>query len=240
MNSNLQEQPADSIHAPERSWEEYLFMKPLLRRLGDADFMYRAVPIVLRGCAALTILASLAVFFSAGKMIFELPTISAIFGGIMFQLLYIFGVYAVAHVLVIRARSISQLPRQANFMLPMSAILLKMLGEAYASFVALVAIGSGIFIWFTGMKAGAILGPLARFFPTIQDASFIGGIEIILSGMLIAVASIIASYILSELISTLANFANTKEDSLSATARPRQLPPRARDINSRIGNGTLK
>lgn len=234
MRSNLQDRRSDNLPSPERSWEEYLFMKPLLKRLGDAAFMYKAVPVVLRGCAALTILASLAVFFSAGKMIFELPTISAIFGGIMFQLFYILGVYAVAHVLVIRARDISRMQHQANFMLPMSAILLKMLGEAYASFVALVAMGSGVFIWFTGMKAGAILGPLARFFPTISDASFIGGIEIILRGMLIAVASIIVTYILSELVSTLSKFANPKEVPLSP---PRQLPARTRDINPRIGTG---
>lgn len=235
MRSNLQEQQSANVDTHERSWEEYLFMRPLLRCLSDAAFMYKAVPVVLRSCAALTVLASLAVFFSAGKMIFELPTVSAIFGGIMFQLMYIFSVYAIAHVLVIRARDISRLQTQTNFMLPMSAILLKMIGEAYASFAALVALGSGVFIWFTGMKAGAILGPLAKFFPTISDASFIGGIEIILTGMLIAVASIIVSYIIAELLDTLASFAKSKEHSITG---PRQISPRTRDIKSRIGNGS--
>ncbi|MFV1992787.1 MAG: hypothetical protein ACC635_02695 [Acidiferrobacterales bacterium] len=222
----------------DRPWEDYLFMRPLLRRLGDAAFMYKAVPMVLRGCAALTILASLAVFFSAGKMIFELPTISAIFGGIMFQLLYILGVYAVVHVFVIRARDIAQLRPKENYMLPLSAILLKLLGEAYASFVALVALGSGIFVWFTGLKAGVILGPLAQFFPTIGDASFIGGIEIILKGLLIAVASIISTYIVSELITVLSNIANQNSIQDVNGARPRQLPSRPRELGARIGNGS--
>lgn len=86
------------------------------------------------------------------------------------------------------------------------------------------------------MKAGAILGPLARFFPTISDASFIGGIEIILTGVLIAVASIVSTYILSELLSALSNFANANTKEVSQP-RVQQLPPRAREINSRIGNG---
>ncbi len=224
--------------ASDRPWEDYLFMRPLLRCLGDAAFMYKAVPMVLRGCAALTILASLAVFFSAGKMIFELPTISAIFGGIMFQLLYILGVYAIVHVSVIRARDIARLQPKENFMLPMSAILLKLLGEAYAGFVALVALGSGIFVWFTGLKAGVILGPLAQFFPTIGDASFIGGIEIILKGLLIAVASIISTYIVSELITVLSSIANKDSTHDVNTARPRQLPTRPRELGARIGNGS--
>lgn len=221
-----------------RQWEERLFMRPLLRRLGDAAFMYKAVPMVLRGCAALIILASLAVFFSAGKMIFELPTISAIFGGIMFQLLYILGVYAIVHVCVIRARDIARLQPKENFMLPMSAILLKLLGEAYAGFVALVALGSGVFVWFTGLKAGVILGPLAQFFPTIGDASFIGGIEIILKGLLIAVASIIATYIVSELITVLSNLASIGSSQDNTATRTRQLPVRPREFGARIGNGS--
>ncbi len=222
----------------DRPWEDYLFMRPLLRHMGDAAFMYKAIPMVLRGCAALTILASLAVFFSAGKMIFELPTISAIFGGIMFQLLYILGVYAVVHVFVIRARDIARLQPKENYMLPMSAILLKLLGEAYASFVALVALGSGVFVWFTGLKAGVILGPLAQFFPTIGDPSFIGGIEIILKGLLIAVASIISTYIVSELITVLSNLASLGNSQDLTASRPRQLPARPRELGARIGNGS--
>jgi len=234
MRSNHHEELSDKYHAQVRSWEEYLFMGPLLKRIDNAEFMYKAVPVVLRGCAAATILASLAVFFSAGKMIFGLPSISAIFGGIMFQLMYIFGIYAVAHVLVIRARDISRLSPQPGFMLPMSAVLLKMIGEAYAFFVMFVAFGSGVFIWFTGLKAGAILGPLARMFPIMSDASFMGGIEIILTGMLISIGSIIVTYILSELLVKLSDHPESKA---ATQFQARQISSRPREISSRIGNG---
>ena len=71
-------------------------------------FFSRTVAIVLRVVAALFVLFCLATFFKAGKLIFELPA-NGILGGVLFEIFFILAAYAVAHVLLIRARDIDNL-----------------------------------------------------------------------------------------------------------------------------------
>lgn len=213
-------------------WEEYLFMPSLLRRLGDAAFVYRAVPIALRGCAALLILSSLAIFFQSGKLIFELPTTAAIFGGVMYEFMFILAIYAVVHVMIIRARDISRLKPREIYMIPMGALLMRMAAEAYASFVSLIAIGGGLFVWFTGKTVEIIFGPLTILFPTVgRDSTFLGGIEVIVTGLLMAVAALIVAYSLAEFLLLLARLAGMKEEGnpgprRSGNRRPSPFPAR--------------
>jgi len=188
--------------------------------------------VTLRGAAGLAVLASLASFFHAGRVVFELPSKGAIFGGILFQLFYILAVYSVAHVLVIRARNIEALKQNEIFMLPLGAVLMRMVGEAYAAFVAFVAIGGGLFVWFTSQKVSTILGPLHRLFPVRGDTSFIGGIEFMFSGILLAVAAIIVSYMIAEILTIVAG----RVQPVAAMVKPRSLPQRngiRHHINSR-------
>ena len=227
----------------------YLFMRPLLRHLGRGDFVYSVVSIALRVCAALIILGSLAFFFNAGKVTFGLPTTGAIMGGILFQLFYIVAIYAVVHVFLIRAKDIDRREPGEVFMLPLGALLVRLAGEAYASFVSFIAIGGGFFVWFTSKKIVTILGPLSKIFPVMRDADFITGIEFMFSGVLIAIGALIVSYMVAELIMLLvkANSANTavssNGDSGSAangngnggSSGPRQLPNRT-SIKSRFGS----
>jgi len=210
--------------------ENYFFMRPLLRLLAQGPFMCKATSMMLRVFAALIILGSLASFFNAGKAIFELPTTSAIMGGILFQLFFIVAIYAVTHVLLIRAQDIEDLQVMSVgdiYMLPLGAVLLRMLGEAYSSFIGLIAIGGGIYVWFTSKNIGTILGPLTAFFPAMLEASFIGGIQFMLTGILIAIGALIASYMLAEIISLIARSARL------SVHTPRQLPRQG--IKTRVG-----
>jgi hypothetical protein len=82
---------------------------------------------------------------------------------------------------------------------------LRLLGEAYCVFVGLLAVGSGLFVWFTGQKLGAALGPLLpTLFPGVSDDStFMGGIEFVASGWLVALAVLIVSYAMSQALTLL-------------------------------------
>lgn len=188
--------------------EKYFFMRPLLDLLAQGRFFSRLVSIVLRVVAALFVLFSLATFFKAGKIIFELPA-NGILGGVLFEIFFILAAYAVAHVLLIRARDIDNLQSGDLYALSMAPILLKLIGEAYASFVGFVAVGGGLFVWFTNLGLGKILNPIVRaLFPTARDdPSFMGGIEFMLSGVLVAIAVLVVSYILSEMFVLLARSA---------------------------------
>ena len=181
--------------------EKFLFMRALLERLGDSGFLNRATAITLRVLAALIVLFSLTTFFKVGQLIFKLPA-NSILGGVLFEVFFVLAVYAVAHVLVIRAGEISRLVPGEHHALPLAPILLRAAGETYSAFVILVAIGGGIFVWFTSLKLSNsnILNPVIQFLmPTPRaDVSFMGGIEFMLSGILAGIAALVLAYIAAD------------------------------------------
>jgi len=176
----------------------YLFMNRLLPLLGKPGFLSKLVGLMLRVTAAVVLLGSIAFVFDAGKHTFKLPT-DMVMGGILFDILYIVAVYTVVHAILIRGREIEQMPQQEYMVLSMGAVLLKLIGEVYAFFVGLTAIGGGIYVWFTNKSASTILSPMPWLYPT-PSPSFTGGITIILLGVLIATAVLIGFYMLSELV----------------------------------------
>jgi hypothetical protein len=182
--------------------DRYFFVRPLLDLLSQARFFHRALAMVLRVSAGLLVLFSLTTFFQAGKLTFGLPA-NAILGGVLFEVCFILAVYAAVHVLLIRARDIETLEDGELYALRSLPVMLRMIGEAYACFVSLVGIGAGLFVWFTAMSQNKALSPFVRsLFPTMRvDASFMGGIEFMLTGVLISIAVLVASYILAEAVS---------------------------------------
>jgi hypothetical protein len=210
--------------------KKFFFMRPLLDRLAQGAFFCRMVAITLRVVAALIVLFSLVTFFEAGKLVFKLPA-HGILGGVLFEVFFVLAVYAVVHVLLIRARDIEQIKAADFYALPVGAILLRLIGEAYAAFVALVAVGGGIFVWFTNMKLASVLNPFIRtLFPTVRDdPSFMGGIEFMVSGVLIAVVVLVLAYALSEAVAVLARAANRN----GSEARPAET---GQGYRSRFGS----
>jgi hypothetical protein len=201
--------------------EKFFFMRPLLDRLAQARFFCRMVAIVLRVVAALFVLFSLTTFFKAGKIIFDLPT-NGILGGVLFEIFFVVAVYAVAHVLLIRARDIDRLQPGEFYALSIGPILIKLLGEAYASFVSFTAIGGGLFVWFTSMKLDKLLNPIVRMlFPsTRDDPSFMGGIEFMFSGVLVAIAAVVVCYILAEALALLVRGTRNADSAHTLNGQP--------------------
>jgi hypothetical protein len=186
--------------------KDYLFVPHLLNLIARPKFFNRAIAISLRVAAALTVLVSLVSFFHASKVIFNLsPT--GILGGILFQLFYIVAVYTVAHAIIIRADDIENLPGSEFNTITLMSVLLQLIGEAYAAFVSLLAVGGGIFIWFTARSIDKLLFPVPRFLPAFGDASFIGGIQFMIGGVFAAIVALVLFYFLSELMILLARIA---------------------------------
>jgi len=204
----------------------YLFMGRVLHLLGKPGFLNNLVAVMLRVLAAVVVLVSLAFIFTAGKVTFGLPT-QTIMGGILFQILYILAIYCVVHAILIRARDIEQLPPTDFMVLSMGTVLLKLIGEVYAFFVALTALGGGIFVWFTNKSVATIMSPIPWFYPVPSGPNFTGGLTIMLVGVLLATAVLIGFYMASELLTAL-----VKNNSRPVVA-PRQI---ANYSKSRIGN----
>lgn len=195
--------------------EKYLFMGRVLEWLARPGFLNKLVAMTLRVLAALIVLLSLVAFFKAGKVIFDLPA-QGIPGGILFQIFFIVAIYSVVHVFLIRARDIEALRTEHYVMLPLAAVLLRVTGEAFAAFVSLVAVGGGIYVWFTGKSVATILNPMPFFFPSFGDTSFMGGIEFMVGGVFIAQVALVALYAASELMALISEAAQRMAESRRA------------------------
>lgn len=181
--------------------EKYLFMRGVLKWLAQDRFLCRSVAIGLKVGAAMIVLFSLTTFFSAGRLIFDLSA-NGIPGGALFELFYVLAVYAAAHTLLLRSHDADAVRPGEFIALRLAPVVIRGLAEAYAAFVALVAIGGGLFVWFTNLGVEKVLDPVTRwFFPTVREnPSFMGGIEFMVSGVVTAFAVLLAAYAVAELL----------------------------------------
>lgn len=179
--------------------EKYYFMRVVLDWLAEPRHFNRLIALTLRTVAVLLVPFSLVSVFKAGKVIFELPA-SSVLGGVLFVLLFLLAVYAVVHGLFIRARDVEALAGGDYNMLPLATVLIRAAGEAYAGFVALVAVGGSIFVWFTGKGVAAILSPLPGFLPVFGDTTFMGGIQFMVGGVLSAILGLAVTYLAAEIL----------------------------------------
>lgn len=206
--------------------EKYFFMRPVLGWLAQPRRFNQLLAFTLRGLAILIVPFSLVTFFKAGKVIFDLPA-SGILGGVFFELFFMVAIYCVVHVLFIRARDIEALPGGDYNMFPLAAILSKAAGETLAAFISLVAIGGGIFVWFTGKAVGAMLNPPPKFMPLFGDTTFMGGIEFMVGGVLSAILILVLSALIAEGLKLLTETAarlvalrEVKKDEANETLEP--------------------
>lgn len=191
--------------------EKYLFIKPLLQIISEGKFFRRAVAVALRVLAIIIAFAGLVGWIIKWQFVFSLP-VTGIIGGIIFQLLMVVAAYMVIHIILIRAGNIKRLPEAEYTVIPIVALCIKLLGEIYASFLAVTAVAGGLYIWMTGRNAGKdLLGILAPLVPAVGDLSFIGGVKFILSGAAMAFVTLLVSYFLSEIVIVMVDIArNTR------------------------------
>lgn len=217
--------------------ENYFFMRTVLNWLAVPRQLNHLLAIVLRVLATLIVPLSLVTFFKAGKVIFDLPA-SGILGGIVFQIFFVLAVYAVVHGLFIRARNIDVLPGGNYNMFPLAAILTRAAGEAIAAFISLVAVGGGVYVWFTGKGVGTILNPPPKFLPLFGDTTFMGGIEFMVGGVLSAVLIMVITYLVAEGLQLLAEAAGRMQQSRRAATEPSETNlPSEPSLRLRSGTG---
>ncbi len=191
--------------------DKYLFMRRVLELLQQPGFLNKIVAITLRAVGGLIILLSLVAFFNAGKVISNLPA-SGMLGGILFLLCYILAIYAVVHTIVIRARNIDDIVQTEFTTFPLVALLLKTFGEVFAAFATLVAIGGGLYVWFTGKSVETILDTIHKFLPSFSDTSFMGGIQFIVDGVLSAIGVLVLCYMLAEVVTVFSELAKRRAE----------------------------
>ena len=182
--------------------DRYFFMIRVLELLRRPGFLNRMAAGTLRAIGGFIVLLSLVTFFKVGKVISGLPP-SGVLGGVLFLVSDVLAVYAVVHTLIIRARDINKIGGSEFSMFPLVSILLQTFGEVFAAFMGLVALGGGMYVWFTGKGVATDLDPLQALTPVFGDATFLGGMQFMIGGVLLALAVLIVGYALSEVVDLL-------------------------------------
>ncbi len=191
--------------------DRYFFMKTVLQFISEGKILRKLVAIALRVLAISIAFTSLVGWIVKWKFVFSLP-VNGIIGGIIFQLLMVVAVYMVVHVMLIRAHNIERLPESEYTVIPIVSLCLKLIGEMYASFLAVMAVAGGLYIWMTGGDAGSdLLGFISPLVPAIQELTFIGGVKFILTGATMGFVTLLVAYFLSEAVIVMVDIArNTR------------------------------
>lgn len=185
--------------------DKLLFMKPLLNVITQGSFFRKVSAAILKALAFVVLFIGIVAFIKAWKIILELPA-AGIIGGIIYQLLFIIAVYMVIHILIIRACEITNLPDSDYPVVSITTILFRLVGEVYASFVAVIAVGGGILLWFTGYEGQFIIGsiinciPMSELISCYTSGTFLGGLLFIVFGLLAAFFTLVFFYLSAELL----------------------------------------
>ncbi len=191
----------------EVAMDSYLFMESVLQLIAQGRFFRKAFARVLQALAVVVSIAGLVVWMSMWKFAARASFV-VLLGVVFFQLLFVLALYMMAHTLFIRARDIAQLPDEEFYVIPIAAIALKLIGELYASFVAVMSIAGGILIWLTRGYAYSLVKMAAPFVPRLGNGEgFVGGLLFMGGGLFAAFVVLVLTYFLAEAVYMMAESA---------------------------------
>jgi hypothetical protein len=191
----------------EVAMDSYFFMESVLQLIAQGRFFRKAFAVVLQALAVVVSIAGLVLWMSIWRFATR-ANFAALSGIVIFQLLFVIALYMVAHTLFIRARDIAGLPEAEFYVIPIAAIVLKLLGEIYACFVAVMSIAGGILIWLMGGYAFSVVKKAAPLVPHLGDGEgFMGGLLFMGGGLFAAFVVLVLCYFLAEAVLLMADIA---------------------------------
>lgn len=189
--------------------ERYLFMKSLTASLEKEDFIKKVFSVYLTTIAIFTGMSGLVGFTIGLRDIFKMNT-SGIIGGIIFEGLFVIGIYAVVHRLLIGSEKIKNISEKDSIFTRIGTQILKSLGEAYGIFASVMAIGGGIFIWFGGpgvRSANTLFRVINHYytFSGLRGETFVQGLSFMVRGVAYAFLISLGVFVVSELFIAIVN-----------------------------------
>ena len=180
--------------------EKFLFIKVVLDKLSKEDFFKKTLALFIRILLALLLISVLVSWIKLWKVVFDLGG-NALVGGIIFQLLFIIGMYMITHIVMIRTENILKLKTEKYYLFPLGAVVIQMIGEAWASFLVFMGISGGILIWFAGNSSRSVIRnvPMINLLGRIGlKGDFLGGLTFMVQLIITGCIVIFVSYLLSE------------------------------------------
>ncbi len=172
-------------------------MNSFVHALSKGQFFKKIFTIALQILSVLIMLVGLVYWVQIWTNIFTLSP-GGIVGGFLFQIAFFIGIYMIAHTILIRATTISKIADSEYTVLHVTAIFIKLIGEVYAWYGAVIAVGGGLFRFFDYAHAQSILNDVSRFMPNFKEESVFSVPFYLVSGLLIAFFVLVIFYLISE------------------------------------------
>jgi len=187
--------------------DSYLFMESLLQLIAQGKFFRKAFALILQVLAGVVSIVGLVTWMSIWRFAAQ-ASFAALLGIVIFQVLFVVALYMVVHTLFIRARDIASLPEGQFYVIPIAAVVLKLVGEIYASFGALMSVAGGILIWLMRGYAFSLVRKTTPLVPRLGDGEgFVGGLLFMGGGLFAAFVVLVLCYFLAEAVCMMADSA---------------------------------
>ncbi|HLK62915.1 MAG TPA: zinc ribbon domain-containing protein [Bryobacteraceae bacterium] len=174
------------------------FFLPILRALSDGRVIRKIVSVALKVTAVLVAIGGLILFVTMLIAAFALQA-AATFGVILFALIFLGMMAAVAQIYWLRADTIRQLPDSPFTVIPIISVLLRTNGEVYATVGVSIGVGGGILIMIAGVNPMQFLGPMGALVPSFwAGGSFLGGLTFLAYLCIVSFLALLLFYFLAE------------------------------------------
>lgn len=174
----------------------------LLRLISEGRFFKLAFAWLLRLGALGTIMAG--VWLSIGLWKDGGSSTQAVFAQLVFQIALAAAFYLVAHLAWLRAQDVAAMPQAGgDVILPLARLLMRLGGEIYASFLAVLGTGGALLIWISAGDAQPGLAGFAALLPPTGGDPFPAGLTLLAQSLALAALGLLASYTASEIVALL-------------------------------------
>jgi hypothetical protein len=186
-----------------------LFMRPVVERVNQGPFFRSKFALLVRAIAVLFALGVLLVIINMWRGGLSDAPGGTIFAGIVLQLFLAAGTFLVVQTAFVRAGDITSMLEGTYVVIPVAAVVLKLLGEVYAIMGIALAIGGTLAMWIKGAAPGAmffhdveVFLPTTAFFRAIDNA-FLGGLAFLVTGIIAALLWLVFFYLLADILTVL-------------------------------------
>jgi hypothetical protein len=185
------------------------YFYPVLRALSNGGIIRKVVAIVLRVVSILTVLGGCYLLVELLKFVFQpqVPTEVAA-GGLLFGIIFLATILAIGQIFWYRADSVRDLGESRYTAMPIVSILLRAIGEVYATLAAAVGLGGCLFIWFARTSPDVLLRGLREILPSAgAGETFLGGLKVLATMGIASFGVLIFFYFLAESVIVMVDMA---------------------------------
>jgi hypothetical protein len=193
--------PAAQVFGPRRN--PLFFLYPVLDSLNSGGFIRKVVGTAIQIAGGFFLLTGLIAWFGVVSMAFK-GAASAAFGVILFAMMMLVGLAAIAQIFWYRAAAIKSIDNASGFVImPIVSQLFRMAGEVYASLAVCLGIGGCLAMWLSNTNPMGMLGGFGPSLPLMGssygEGGFMAGLTLAVMGCIGGFAMLVFFYFLAEL-----------------------------------------